>query len=80
MTLEMFLDEEVVPWSNAHIAALKASWSKFNKGTTMWTYNKKFHSELLGNRNNTALLYVVNAGIPHLSDFARDVAKARGLV
>jgi hypothetical protein len=78
-TLEMFLDEPVVEWSEQHKAALKVTWAKINKGTALHAYNKKFHTGLLSQRNNAALLYVVNAGIPHLSDFAREVAQARGI-
>jgi hypothetical protein len=80
MSLEMFLDEEVFEWSEAHKESLRVLWSKFNKGTVMWKFNQTFHSGLLANRNDKSLMYVVNAGIPHLSDFARDVAKERGLV
>jgi hypothetical protein len=78
-TLEAFMEDQHPEWGDLHIETLRKMWKKIEKSHALYKFNHDYQKQLLANRNDKALMFVVNAKIPHLSDLAHEVAVERGL-
>jgi hypothetical protein len=79
MTLEMFMEEEFVPLTDGHIEAMKLSWKKMDKTHKLFQFNHDCYTRFFQNTNDKYLLYYASLGVPHYSNWAADVAIARGI-
>lgn len=75
--IEMLFDDPGTVWSDKHKAVLRVMWAKFTKGTSMWNFNRKFHSGLLREMTTARLHYIIEQDIPHYSTFAAEVLAER---
>jgi hypothetical protein len=77
--LDMFLEYEVQEYTPGHLEALHRSWKSIDRSNKLFLFNHDYHKSLLRQKNNVQLLYIAGLGIVHYSDWARDIAKERGI-
>jgi hypothetical protein len=80
MTLDMFFEEEFVPWSDSHVQANRDKWSKLTKQHAMYQYNYDWYKRVLSESGNKFILYAAGLKIPHYSKWAEVEAVKRGLI
>jgi len=79
MTLEMFMDDNVTTMTDGHISALMASWKKVKSSDKLYEFNRDWYTKFFQGCSDAQLAYYAGLGIPHYSNWAVDVATARGI-
>jgi hypothetical protein len=77
-SLEMFLDEPVFVWTDAHVEGLHKLWAKYGeRAHSLYAYNKQFHMNLLRDKSSSQLRYIVDQKVKAYSDWAAMVLEER---
>jgi len=74
------MDDQFPEFTPGHLECLRHEWGKFERSNKLYMHNREVHTFYMRKRNDKSLMYVVNLNIPHYSDFAREVARERGLI
>jgi hypothetical protein len=77
--LAKLFDEPTIIWSAYHIKTVSKMWVKI-RDSAMWSFNKKYHTELIREMSSADVMYRMGLNIPAYSDMCRDVAIERGLI
>ncbi len=80
MTLDLFFEDEVKPFTEGHVNALIQSWKKFDKSDKLYNFNHDWYVKYFEKCSNKQLMYYAGLGIPHYSEWASIVALSRGII